>query len=110
MTAKLRFNIFKFSWINHTIKIKSASSNAKSEWNGKLWGYHNAISIISTHENNLDILELEKFKELTSKLAQEGEDILCALRWASLYTLNNHFNVHRCKQKNQWNMHSNTKQ
>jgi hypothetical protein len=47
------------------------------------------------------MLELEEFKELTSKLAQEGDDILCALRKASLYTLNNHFNVHRCKQKNQ---------
>jgi hypothetical protein len=76
----------------------------------KLWGYHKVISIISTHVNDLDILELEKFKELTSKLAQEGDDILCALRRASLYTLNNHFNVRRCKQKNQWNMPSNRKQ
>jgi hypothetical protein len=30
------------------------------------------------------MLELEEFKELTSKLAQEGDDILCALRKASL--------------------------
>jgi hypothetical protein len=64
----------------------------------KLSGYHNLISIISTHEN---MLEMEEFMELTSKLTQEDDDILCALRRASLYTLNNHFNVHRCKQKNQ---------
>jgi hypothetical protein len=47
------------------------------------------------------MLEMEEFMELTSKLTQEDDDILCALRRASLYTLNNHFNVHRCKQKNQ---------
>jgi hypothetical protein len=64
----------------------------------KLSVYHNLISIISTHEN---MLEMEEFMELTSKLTQEDDDILCALRRASLYTLNNHFNVHRCKQKNQ---------
>jgi hypothetical protein len=50
----------------------------------KLSGYHDLISIISTHKNDLDMLELEEFKELTSKLAQEGDDILCALRKASL--------------------------
>jgi hypothetical protein len=32
----------------------------------KLSGYHDLISIISTHENDLDMLELEEFKELTS--------------------------------------------
>jgi hypothetical protein len=42
---------------------------------------------------------LEKFKELTSQLAQEGDDILCALGRASLHTLNNHITVHRYKQK-----------
>jgi hypothetical protein len=36
MTTKLRFNIFKFSWINNVVKIKSASSNDKSQWKGQI--------------------------------------------------------------------------
>jgi hypothetical protein len=61
----------------------------------KLSGYHDLISIISTHKNDLDMLELEEFKELTSKLAQEGDDILCALRKASLFFS---FIIHMCIQ------------
>jgi hypothetical protein len=41
------------------------------------------------------MLELEEFKELTSKLAQEGDDILCALRKASLFFS---FIIHMCIQ------------
>jgi hypothetical protein len=32
----------------------------------KLLGYHNLISFISIHENDLDMLKLEEFEELTS--------------------------------------------
>jgi hypothetical protein len=47
-------------------KIKSVSSNYKVSGKEKLSGYYNLISIISTQENDLDMLELEEFKELTS--------------------------------------------
>jgi hypothetical protein len=60
MTTILRFNIFKFSWINNIVKIKSAPSNDKVSGKDKLSGYHNLISILSTHVNDSNLV-LKKY-------------------------------------------------